>query len=77
MTGKVGVDAPGPVHPDVALELMVHHLQLAAMYFEALPKSHEKNMAEINRLLKDDDRCRAGAPQFVEGLNDFYEAMTK
>ena len=34
----INVDAP-PVRPSEAVALMVHHLQLATMYFEATPES--------------------------------------
>lgn len=42
-------DAPR-VSRDAALELMVHHLQLAHMYFQNVPHDAEANKAEAYRL---------------------------
>lgn len=43
------VDVPS-VHPDAALELMVHHLQLAAAYFEPT-RDEPRTREELKRLL--------------------------
>lgn len=71
---KFGVDAPS-VTNDEATELMVHHLQLAAMYFEAVPPNDEQNLREIARLLKDDDRTLVAAKPFYLALQRFYDSM--
>lgn len=70
----VGVDAPDTTR-DEATELMVHHLQLAAMYFEATPESDAETREEVRRLLADDDRALAGALPFYEALVAHYDAM--
>lgn len=49
----VSLDAPR-VHRDHALELMVHHLQMAHMYYQATRDDHEANRAEITRMLTED-----------------------
>lgn len=49
----VSVDAPR-VHPADAVKLMVHHLALAAMYFEATPAEHAPSLAEMARQLEPD-----------------------
>lgn len=51
MTVKtVGVDAPR-VTRDRAVELMIHHLELAAMYFEATPEDEAVVRGECERLM--------------------------
>lgn len=50
MTEHLIPDAP-PVTRDMALELMVHHLQLAHMYFQNIPEDREGNREEVERLL--------------------------
>lgn len=69
----VAIDAPR-VRPDVALELMVHHLQLAAMYFEAIPEG-PASFDEMVRLLREDERALAGAREWYDAINQFYEEM--
>ncbi len=49
--GLIGVDAPR-VHPDVAVELMTHHLQLAATYFEATPDNETATLTEMMRIMR-------------------------
>jgi len=41
----IGVDAPRVANEDEALILMLHHLQFAAMYFEATPSVIAKSFA--------------------------------
>jgi hypothetical protein len=44
--GRVGLDAPRVRRSD-AITLMVHHLMLAAMYFEATPDDITPSLDEI------------------------------
>lgn len=46
----VGLDAPR-VTADEAVELCIHHLQLAAMYFEATPDDTEQLLTEARRIM--------------------------
>lgn len=50
MPNKLKIDVP-PVTQDEALELMVHHLSLAAAYFEAAPENYDDNIKEIERIM--------------------------
>ena len=67
------VDAP-EVTRDEALELMVHHLQLAAMYFEAV-RDTPKTRVEVSRLLDRDARSRAAALAWYDTIYQYYEAL--
>jgi hypothetical protein len=70
------VDAPR-VGQDEALELMVHHLQLAAMYFEATSEDFEECLAEIKRLLEDDPRSAVSAIPWYSAISGFYKEVEK
>jgi hypothetical protein len=67
----VSVDAPR-VHPSDAVRLMVHHLALAAMYFEATPSEHAPALAEMARQL-DKDLVLPAARAFFETLDAAYD----
>jgi hypothetical protein len=79
--GRVGVDAPR-VSRDVALELMVHHLQLAAMYYEATPDDDAAVAAEVERLLiseipyHETPALRAARP-WLEAIRAHYERLRR
>ena len=47
---KVGVDVP-PVTEDEALEFVIHHLSLAAAYYEATPNDSNNNLKEMERMM--------------------------
>jgi len=47
---KLGIDVP-PVTEDEALELMIHHLSLAASYYEATPNNYDNNYKEMERIM--------------------------
>lgn len=69
----VGLDAPR-VHPADAVKLMVHHLQLAAMYFEAVPDEHAPSLAEMARQLNPDTTLPASREWF-RVMAEAYAAM--
>jgi len=63
--------------PDAALELMAHHLMMAAVLFEIVPNDHEGNIAEVERLFTDADQLDWIEPAllFVTSLNAYYEGL--
>lgn len=63
MADYICTDGPR-VHPDAALELMVHHLQLAHMYFQVAPDDHDANKIEAFRLFT------AGLPTMTKWVDD-------
>ena len=69
-----GVDVP-PVTRDEALELMVHHLQLAAAYFEATPEDANDCYVEMGRLMAGTKPALVGARAFYSSLVEHYAKM--
>ena len=69
----VGIDAPR-VERWQAVELMTHHLQLAAMYFEAVPEDPAVRK-ELQRLLKDDDRSLSASLLWFDSIFNYYERL--
>lgn len=57
---RVGLDSLPAVTQDEALELCVHHLQLAAIYFD-----NEANLSEAKKIITRD------APSYVDGNPDW------
>lgn len=70
----VGIDAPD-VEQWAAVELMVHHLQLAAMYFEAIPDDMPAVDKELRSLIGEDDRSLEPALVWLARIDAYYEAM--
>lgn len=72
---KIGLD-----HVQVtrwqAHELMVHHLQLAAMYFEGVPEEKEAR-EELIKLLGDDERAVSPALAWYDCIFNYYEKLKK
>ncbi len=76
--GMVRLDPP-PVSRDAAVEIVVHHLALAATYFEATPDDR------CAQLLEEVERQRRlgclsehqghAAVEFVHFLDNFYESL--
>lgn len=76
---KLGIDVPR-VTRDVALKLMVHHIELAAAYYEATPEDKGAVRLEAERLLKSsipgfEDPAIVAARAMLIALNAHYEAM--
>jgi hypothetical protein len=75
--GRVGLDAPRVRRSD-AITLMVHHLMLAAMYFEATPDditpSLDEIMDEANALEARDPKIIA-AIVWLKSIHESYEKM--
>lgn len=72
--GKVGLDAPR-VHPDTATELMAHHLQLAAMYFEAIPDKPEENVREIERIIGKQEPAFIAGKEWLRVIQAYYDKL--
>lgn len=58
---RVGLDSLPAVTEDEALELCVHHLQLAAIYFNNVSHDIEANLEEAKKIIT------RGAPSYVNG----------
>lgn len=59
---------------DEALELMTHHLRMAALFFEATSDDTSGNRAEMVRLIGDGIHLEASKFWF-DMLNDSYEKL--
>jgi len=70
---------PPKVHPDVAVELCAHHLQLATMYFESTGEDVEATKSEILRLLREveDTRTLVVAEKFLTTLQRYYAKLAR
>lgn len=69
---SIYVDAPRTTSKQ-AVELMVHHLQLAAMYFEAAPLNTEKIITKCLELIRDEDSPSARASiAFLRALDKYF-----
>lgn len=76
-TDIVGLDAPKVRRAD-AITLMVHHLALASMYFEAIPDDLSGAYDEIRDLgAFEDDPRRKAAYVWLKVIHEAYEAMAK
>lgn len=62
----IGVDAPRVTDEEEALVLMLHHLRLAAMYFEATPN---ENLCER---LPADEFSRPAMAAWAEAMEALY-----
>jgi hypothetical protein len=74
--GRVGLDAPRVRRSD-AITLMVHHLMLAAMYFEATPDDITPSLDEI---MDEANEFRiapkvAAAVAWLKNIHASYEKM--
>ncbi len=82
MPNFLGVDPPR-VTRDQALELMVHHLELAAMYYEATPKDHEAVKTEAERLIMEKELVGHVPPallamrSWLHTINNVYKEMER
>lgn len=78
--GVVNTDGP-KVHRDEAVEHVVHHLMLAAMFFEATPDDHGKQIVqELMRLVvlgRLSQHVERAATNFVDLLDGYYEGLKK
>lgn len=63
---SIGVDAPRVENGPEALFLMLHHLRLAAMYFEATPE------ADLVEMLPPDDFSRPAIAAWIENMEALY-----
>ncbi len=79
--GKIGFDAPRE-SPDFALELMVHHLKLAAMYYEGCPPSDVANSEEMERILASEIPGHVtpeltGARVWMQAMHKYYADLKR
>jgi len=75
--GKLLLSSPPRVTRDEALELMVHHLQLAAMYYEATSHDESAVAIEVNRIMSEDvigfdPPGKLAAQAWLRSMNDTY-----
>lgn len=70
---RVRIDPP-TVHPDEAVELMAHHLALAAAYYEATPT--EGVLPEVLRLIEKEP-AKEAAQEWLSALDDYYEDLRR
>lgn len=74
-TQIINVDAPRTTSKQ-AIELMVHHLQLAAMYFEATPLDVEKLITECLELIGDDGgSCAKASIAFLRAIDKYFNDL--
>lgn len=74
--GKVGLDPPR-VHPDMAVELCIHHISLAHMYYQAVPDDENAQLiAEAQRQFLD-HHSETYVPPEMAGLLAFAGALLK
>ena len=71
--GRVRVDTP-TVTPDEAVELMAHHLALAAAYYEATPQ--QSTLTEMLRLIKKEPAREAARQWFIE-IDSYYAELKR
>lgn len=68
----VGVDFPS-INKEEAVFAAIHHLRLAAAFFEAGPEGKAEFMLELARkCTSDDDPTYIGAAAFLEALDQHY-----
>lgn len=74
-TQTIGVDAPRTTSKQ-SIELMTHHLQLAAMYFEATPKDTGKVTVKCLKLIGDKDGPTAKASiAFLLAIDKYFNKL--
>ena len=76
---RVAVDVPR-VTRDEAVELVIHHLRLAAMFFEATPDDDAQQLHdEIMRISKGETVApwRDAALKFCHEINAIYNKMAE
>lgn len=62
---------------DEAAELCIHHLQLAAKFFEVVAEPSTPRLLEELERLWPEDLGRPGAIAFIEAINHSYEEDKK
>lgn len=74
---KLNLDAPTTT-ADEATEFCVHHLRLAAMYFEAVPDDKNRSLGlEIIRQCKDDSRALEPALVWATAIYQYYDRLKR
>lgn len=78
--GRIGLDTFRRVTRDEALELMAHHLTLAAIFYEATPHDEAAVFAEVERILHSgipghDGPELVGARVWLGAMNAYYAAL--
>lgn len=80
--GRIGLDSFRRVTPDEALEIMAHHLSIAAIFYEATPTDEAAVLAEVEKLLASDIPdydCPEliGARAWLAALNAYYAEVKR
>jgi hypothetical protein len=81
-TGRCGLDYLPRVTDDEATELMVHHLEIAAIYYKNTPDDHAAILVEVTRLMTRElpgfhTDALAGALGFLTAISDYHERLKK
>jgi hypothetical protein len=82
-SGLCGLDNLPRTTDDEATELMVHHLELAAIYYKNTPDDYTALITEVTRLMKRDHPpefttdALAGALAFLTAINAYHEELKK
>lgn len=73
------VHTNGPdVTPDEATELCIHHLRLAAMFYESAPDDNNMSInAEIERQCKQDQRSLKPALTWASSISVYYKKIRR
>ena len=71
---KVSVSLP-QVTQDEALEHVVHHLCLAACFFEAIPEERDETTAEFERLVREQEIPLEPAMAWFFTQHVYYEQL--
>jgi hypothetical protein len=79
-TGLCGLDLLPRVTDDEATELMVHHLEIAAIYYKNTPDDHDALVAEVKRLMMRDPPgfegdALTGALAFLAAIAQYHEQL--
>lgn len=79
-TGLCGLDTLPRVTDDEAVELMVHHLDLAAIYYKNTPDDLAAVETEVKRLMTRDPPgfegdAWAGALAFLRAISEYHEKL--
>ena len=78
---RVDTDCYSRISPDEAVEFCIHHLRLAALFFEATPNDKDDQLhEEIGRIVKNqrfpiEEPWVTAAKNFVDRLTITHEAM--
>lgn len=73
---QINVCAPA-VTEEQAIALVVHHLQLAAMYFEATPDDRGRSVISQIENEEIPAPCAGASESFVKSMDAYYRALDR